>query len=665
MRTGRRLRPLRCRRGGTARLAGAAGVVLACSAVVLLGAAGPALAGPPPAPQPLRVASVNTAAFPRVSLDVTLPPALAATQPGPGAFSVAEAGSSRPTSAVRLSGSQLEVGVLIDTSGSMYGTPITDARAAAIAFLAGLPSGTKALVIGIGPVPRLIAPLSSNLRRAETDIASLQAYGNTALYDSVGLALADLPPVAGVDRSIVVLSDGGDTDSHLSLPAVAARVAASGVTLDAISLQTPDSDPHALATLAAAGHGRVLPVSDTTALRGVFATISSAIQAEYRVSFVASGHGLTNLTVTLRAAGATAAASLAVRLPGVAPHAPPPRPPVPARTPARSHAGGAPGLAGGVWELVVGVLAVFAALLLGGLLLAVPAKRFGAMAVLAGVGPTGAGGTRNAARRPLSGMVDRANRLVGRALRRSRWRPGIDAALEGAGISLRPEEAVVMGICAMAVALVVGIALGGIVLGAILAVATLVVGRLWLAHMGSRRRAQFNEQLGDTLQLVAGTLRAGFGLAQAVDTVAREAESPTAEEFRRLTIETRLGQDLSVALQSMAARVGSDDLRWVTQAIDIHREVGGDLAEVLDNVAGTIRAREQLRRRVKSLSADGRISAVVLVALPLLLAAAVSLISPGYLVPMLHGAGLVALVGGAVLMVIGGLWLRRIIRPLF
>ncbi|MFN2506594.1 MAG: type II secretion system F family protein [Acidimicrobiales bacterium] len=115
-----------------------------------------------------------------------------------------------------------------------------------------------------------------------------------------------------------------------------------------------------------------------------------------------------------------------------------------------------------------------------------------------------------------------------------------------------------------------------------------------------------------------------------MDTVTREAEPPTAEEFKRLTIETRLGRDFVEALQSLADRVGSEDFQWVVQAVQIQREVGGDLAAILDSVAGTVRDRTRIRRQVSALSAEGRMSAWVLMILPFGLGGMMALTSKEY-----------------------------------
>ena len=133
--------------------------------------------------------------------------------------------------------------------------------------------------------------------------------------------------------------------------------------------------------------------------------------------------------------------------------------------------------------------------------------------------------------------------------------------------------------------------------------------RFWLKRKASKRQAAFADQLPDALQLLAGGIRAGFGLMQAIDNVAGELPAPAGEEFQRVKVETHLGRDTNEALRAMALRVGSQDFEWVVEAIEINREVGGDLGEILDSVGGTIRDRNRLRRRIKSLSAEGRVSA--------------------------------------------------------
>jgi len=213
--------------------------------------------------------------------------------------------------------------------------------------------------------------------------------------------------------------------------------------------------------------------------------------------------------------------------------------------------------------------------------------------------------------------------------------------------------------------MVAGALIEGLLVGILFAALSLVGSRIVLGFLATRRRSRFSEQLGDTLQLLAGSLRAGYGLLQAVDSVAAEAERPTRDEFRRIVVETRLGRDLSESLQAAADRMGGEDFEWVVQAIDIHRQVGGDLAQVLDNVAATMRERNQLRRQVKALTAEGRISAYILLALPIFLALLIHFINPGYFTELTSGLGLVMSIAGVVLMAVGAVWMRKLCRLVY
>jgi tight adherence protein B len=178
-----------------------------------------------------------------------------------------------------------------------------------------------------------------------------------------------------------------------------------------------------------------------------------------------------------------------------------------------------------------------------------------------------------------------------------------------------------------------------------------------------RRRAAFEEQLPDVLSLVAGSLRAGWGVQQAISLVVEEVPDPSAAEFRRVEAETRFGLPFEDALIRMADRVNSDDFRWTVAAIAIQREVGGNLAEVLDIVTSTIRQRGELRRHVHALTAEGRFSAIVLVLLPFLTMAGLVVIAPRY-VALLFSSNLSIgiLLLGAVLLLVGVVWILRLTK---
>jgi tight adherence protein B len=218
-----------------------------------------------------------------------------------------------------------------------------------------------------------------------------------------------------------------------------------------------------------------------------------------------------------------------------------------------------------------------------------------------------------------------------------------------------------------------GFVVGGLFLGVLVLVAVPFGSKLFLRFRAGRRQAAFADQLDDSLQLMAGSLRAGHSLLRAVDSVSQEAAAPTSEEFSRIVNETRVGRDLNDALDEVAERMGSDDFVWVAQAIAIHREVGGNLAEVLDAVGHTIRERNAIRRQVKALSAEGKLSAIVLMALPFGVTGFIGMSNPGYLMSnpgylakfteSLIGYGMLGT--AAVMLLVGALWLKKTVAIRF
>ena len=186
------------------------------------------------------------------------------------------------------------------------------------------------------------------------------------------------------------------------------------------------------------------------------------------------------------------------------------------------------------------------------------------------------------------------------------------------------------------------------------------------AILDRRRRARvdaFDRQLPDTLTLIASSMRAGFSLMQALEAVAQEIRDPMRREMQRVFTEVRLGRPIEDALAEIAERMDSRDLMWTVMAIRIQREVGGNLAALLDTVANTITQRERLRREVKALTAEGRMSAVIMSIIPLAMAGFIIVTNPDYLAPLWDNAlGVFAIVATVVAMVIGWFWLRKIVN---
>jgi tight adherence protein B len=276
------------------------------------------------------------------------------------------------------------------------------------------------------------------------------------------------------------------------------------------------------------------------------------------------------------------------------------------------------------------------------------------------------GRRRSGARDRIAELGTQATALAERALERNGRDRRVGELLDRAAIDMRPPEFVAVVAGSAIGAAILGLLLGGILVGLVLAAMTVAAFFVVVAKKGKARREKFDTQLGDTLQLLAGGLRAGHSLPQAIDALVQESEAPTSDEFRRVLFELQLGHSLPEAMASLAGRVKSEDFDWVVQAITIQRDVGGDLAELLDNVTSTIRDRTRVRRQIDTLTAEGRLSAVILFCLPLAMFVYMAFANPTYLGELTSSfaGGLMLAVGGT-LLVVGGLWLRRIIRLVY
>jgi tight adherence protein B len=238
--------------------------------------------------------------------------------------------------------------------------------------------------------------------------------------------------------------------------------------------------------------------------------------------------------------------------------------------------------------------------------------------------------------------------------------------LEEAGLKKQPGDYLLTGGAAIFVGVVLGFLLGGPGMAVLMLILTPVGLILFLHLLVARRRKKFDEQVPDSLQMFAGGLRAGHSLLRSVDAAAQENEAPMSEELNRVVNETRIGRDLGDSLNDVARRTANEDFGAIARAIDIHREVGGDLAQVLDHVGETIRDRNQIRGQIRALSAEGKMSAIVLMALPVVMFIGLTAFNPLYqdvFLRTIPGYGMIA--ATLVLLAGGGFWLTRIIKPKF
>ncbi len=612
----------------------------------------------------IQILESDVAGYPSVSLVAAVPPALAGDLRS-DSFGLTENGNSRFLDVVKLRDT-IEVVVVIDTSGSMAGAPIDAATAAASDFVSSLDPETRVAVIGFGADVETAAGFDSTRRATNAAIDGLEAGGETALFDALTAAAQAFGP-GDSRRFVVVLSDGTDTASSATLEEAAAALEASTASLYAITLQSDEADFRGIRDLAGRVDGQVVGANDAESLDEVYAAIASRLTNQYRVSYESRATDVASVVLSVEAGGVLATAADEIDL-GVASPS----------TSADGDTAASPVIAIGEPTVVqapeTGFLQSSMALYLGGavLFLSIGLVLFIAMSVE----PKGPSAMErlNKSRQSvkadrtsgLSSLANRASSVAERVLEKQSRRGALDANLEKAGMDMRPGEYIV---ASMGAALGVA-ALGFVMMGALPGLIGLVVGllggRMVLKRKVSKRQKKFGEQLGDTLMMIAGSLRAGHGIAEALDAIANQADSPTAEEFSRAVSESRIGRDMVDSLYDIADRTGNEDFVWVVRAISINRELGGDLAEILDNVGETIRDRNRLRDQVRALSAEGKVSALILFAMPVLVAIWVQISNPEYMASMTDETAGKFVVGFAVmLLVVGGAWLKKLVNVEF
>lgn len=264
---------------------------------------------------------------------------------------------------------------------------------------------------------------------------------------------------------------------------------------------------------------------------------------------------------------------------------------------------------------------------------------------------------------PETAIVQQAVDLTGRFAERAGFLTRVERALESGDIPVRASELMFYTVAgAVAGGLFFALLLGPL-LGVVCAA---VIGILPAAYVSNKQRARtksFERQLPDTLALLASSLRAGFSFMQGLETVSQEIGEPMRRELQRVFTEVRLGRQVEDALADAAERMNSKDLAWTVMAIKIQREVGGNLAVLLDTVADTMLKRERLRREISALTAEGRISSIILGLVPPVVAVGLLVLAPDYIGALFESfAGWAAVVVAAILMVVGGLWLRKLVN---
>ncbi len=492
----------------------------------------------------------------------------------------------------------------------------TEAKRAADVFLDSAPKDVYVGIVTFANDVKVAQAPTLDRTASKDVVAHLALQLETHLYDGVKQAVA----ASGKDgqRSILLLSDGRDTAHGTTLTDVTKAVKTAGVKLDAVALGQSAKDQALLQQIVDSGNGTLINANDPKALTQVFAneanTLAKQILVTATVPSALAGHE-GSLAVSIDAGGQTYTQSAFVRLGAETQTTPSVKPSTTlAPAPETGFQISRSMMLGGLAAAGVGLL-----LLLLGLLGGMGKKQESVESRIEAYTSRGRKKAKAAAKGPSQGMAAQAVGFASKALESNK---GLEVAvgdrLEAAGMSLKPAEWLLLhaGIAVGVAAVAFLFTSGNLVLTIVGLLAGLLLPWLYLGHKRSSRLKAFNSQLAETLQLLAGSLQAGLSLTQGIDTVVREGADPIAGEFRRALVETRLGVQIEDAMESIGERMESADFKWTVMAIRIQREVGGNLAELLLTVAATLREREYLRRQVKALSAEGRFSAYILLALP-------------------------------------------------
>ena len=578
-------------------------------------------------------------------------------------------GKSVPISIQSTSHLQRTALLLIDTSGSMGASGMQTVRQATAVYLQEVPSDVKVGVLRFSSTSQLVLKPTTNRAAVQQAVDGLQADGNTALYAAVKQATKTLGTTG--DRGVVLLSDGADTESKepaKDLAADTAALKAQGIRVDVVRFNNTDPGAEkALAQFAKAGGGSDVLATDTAGVAAAFRSSAQALnsQAQFTITPGQSLAGAHDLKITGTAQGGSFTIAQQLSFGAIAPSATvsPSQAAAPAAAPTLDV--GSPR-----WVLWVGGALVALAVFLLSYVLFAPALRTrrerrietvqsylaaAAHQYQSGAKEHGPSATRQT-------LVVWGEKIMDRRESTAKTM----RLIQRADLPLRAGEWLVLRVCAV----VIGAAVGAFLLqeaawfGAILGVAVGFFGPVaFLRFKASRRTRAFEAQLPQVFTLVATSLRSGFGLPQALEAVARDSAEPAAKELSRALAQVRIGADLADALDDLATRMGTESLHMAVMAIRIQRQVGGNLAETLDTTARTLREREALRGQVAALSAEGRLSAVILIALPIGLFFYMMAVNYDY-VELLWTttAGLVMLIGTCVMMVIGTFWMRKVVE---
>jgi tight adherence protein B len=607
-----------------------------------------ALALAAPAAAGVRISGIDTSGYPELRLTVVAP--IGAAQPR-----LRENG--RPVTGLQATnlGQAKSVVLAVDRSESMKGRSLHNALAAARSFAAAKGRADRVEVVAFGRYALSLTKFSSSDVDADAALAGIAAdtRPGTALWDAVVRASRALSREDQPGHVILLVTDGRDVSSVATLEGAIAAAQRARAAVYAIGIAGRDFTPAPLRELATRTGGVYLQASSSAELTALYARINNALAHTWQLRYVTAGRPGDTLHLTARVRGiGIANRPVAVPASALDGTTVSPEPSVLPRS---------------VWRSKLGPLVVAAAV---GLLILLAmwflnAARSGSW-LSARLAPHLAPSQRR-------GRSKRHHQ--GQSLRRT-----IVAATEQAFADVRQfrsvQQLLTRADLPLLAAELLYISIGcGFVLGVFAAVVgtpapfiLLVIAAggsaplMWVGYRARRRMKAFDNQLPDLLITIAASLKAGHSFRHAIQAVVDEGADPAAKEFRRVLTETRLGRPMDDALAEMGERVGSKNLTFVLNAVTIQRQIGGTLAGLFDMVAETVRQRQQFARKIRSLTAMGRMSAYVLAGLPFGMCLLISVISPSYMQPLWHTPSGHMLVGGALTMIaFGSLILRKIV----
>jgi tight adherence protein B len=538
--------------------------------------------------------------------------------------------------------------LLLDTSESMTGKPIADAMQAARSFAAVRNANEPLAILSFDRETKTLRSLTIDRREIDTALGRVPDLGSgTHIYDALDTAVLTLTQARVSAGTIVLLSDGADTGSRATAADVVARAHAAHVRVYTVGLRSKAYLGEPLKTLARDLGGAYSEAAASSDLSSIFHELGARIANDYLVTYPSTQGPEQRVTVALDIAGSGRTVERYIT------------PPLPTYGSGEFHRSlGVRFWSSPLTMLLIALLAAGLAALSARILLTQPRsrtlrRRMGEFVSVASAGEDAHEGPT---------LPERVFSEAEKGFAHARWWDRFELELEIAQVRMPAVQIVLWTFVGTVVAMwLLGVILGGIF--AVLGLGLPFIVRSFLKRKLRKTRDAFADQLPDSLQVLASALRAGHSLIGALAVVVEESAEPSKREFGRIITDEQLGVPLEEALDRVAKRMASRDLDQVSVVAELQRRTGSNSAEVLDRVTETVRERFALRRLIRTLTAQGRMSRWVLTCLPVGLLLLIALLNPGYLHPLIHTPfGKFVLLVGAIMVTCGSLVIKRIVE---